>query len=103
MGSFLEGFTGYQRDASANDSASGQGFSIGNAAAGFTGGLRPYDPGVSGPQQVSDNRVFSLSEGAIVVNASPGQSETEIGRQTAKAWRDEVENVTLSFDSDESR
>ena len=56
--------------------------------------------GAGGGRIQTDNRIFNVSEGAVVVNAAPGQSVVEIGRNAAKALRDEFESLPRAFDSD---
>ena len=56
--------------------------------------------GAGGGRIQTDNRTFNVNEGAVVVNAAPGQSVVEIGRNAAKALRDEFESLPRAFDSD---
>ena len=57
----------------------------------------------AGNQSIEDNRVFTVAEGAIVVNPAAGQSEREIGQNVSRELRVQLEALSMSFDSSVDR
>ena len=46
-----------------------------------------------------DNRSFTISEGAVVVHAAPGQDAAEIGEVVSQKLRAEIRAAYRTFDS----